>query len=74
MNKTTALQRRSEAQEDLTTAATEADKHAQRRDQWLAKAQSAGASYADLRKATGLSTSRLTQLLRRSRTNTTQEK
>lgn len=65
--KPTALKRAAAAQGRLNTAEAKATDAASERDQWVFIAQQAGASYAEIQEATGLSTARVTQVLRKVR-------
>lgn len=67
MTKAAALKRATAAQKRLDLAQKAATAQAEVRDATLAEAQTAGATYADMEQATGLSTSRVTQILRRAR-------
>lgn len=75
MTKSQALKRAADTQRRLNQAEAIATERAGDRDQAVFAAQQEGASYAELETATGLSTARITQILRRSRqtTTTTQE-
>lgn len=67
MTKPVALRRAKVAQESLNKAEHLATTKAVVRDARVAEAQGAGATYAEIREATGLSMTRLTQILRRAR-------
>lgn len=65
--KPTALKRARLHQEFLNKAEAKATEAAAERDAWVYRAQEAGATYAEIQEATGLSTARVTQVLRKVR-------
>ena len=65
--KSRALVRAAAAQRLLDRYEDKATEHAKARDERVAEAQAAGATYAEIQSATDLSTSRITQILRRAR-------
>lgn len=67
MNKSQALKRAADTQRRLNQAEAIATERAQDRDRAVYQAQVEGASYAEIQEATGLSTARITQILRRAR-------
>ena len=71
MNKTKALKRAEDTQRRLNQAEAIATERDSDRDQAVYAAQVEGASYAEIQTATGLSTARVTQILRRARTAAT---
>lgn len=74
--KSQALKRAKERQRALNAAEAAATDAAVRRDQAVYAAQQAGATYPEIQEATGLSTARVTQVLRKVRqanATTTQE-
>lgn len=70
-SKPTALKRAAAAQDRLNTAEAKATDAAADRDDWVYIAQTAGATYAEIQAATGLSTARVTQVLRKVRARAT---
>lgn len=66
-SKTNALSRATTAQRNLNNSEERATQAARVRDQAVVAAQGAGATYAEILDATGLSTTRVTQILRRHR-------
>ena len=68
-SKSKALHDAKRRQQRLNTAETEALNAATLRDTAVFDAQQAGASYAEIQEATGLSIARVTQILRRVRTS-----
>lgn len=68
-SKSKALHDAKRRQQRLNTAEAEALNAATLRDTAVFDAQQAGASYAEIQEATGLSTARVTQILRRVRTS-----
>lgn len=67
MTKAQALKKATSTQKALNTVEQKAAVAALDRDRAIYQAQQAGASYADLQEATGLSDTRVTQILRRAR-------
>lgn len=70
-SKTAALTALRQAQQRLDKAESVASTLAQARALRMAEAQEAGASYADIQAVTGLSATRVTQVLRRTRNPST---
>ena len=68
-SKSKALHDAKRRQQRLNTAETEALNAATLRNTAVFDAQQAGASYAEIQEATGLSIARVTQILRRVRTS-----
>jgi uncharacterized protein YerC len=74
--KTQALRKAATTQKALNKAEKAADDAAKARDTAVYAAQEAGATYPEIQEATGLSTARVTQVLRKvrqARATTTQE-
>lgn len=71
MTKTQALKRASASQRTLNAAEEKATHAALARDQAVYDAQTMGATYAEIQDVTGLSTARITQVLRKVRRSTT---
>lgn len=67
MTKTRALTNAAATQDRLNRDEQRATESAAKRDKAVLEAQEAGATYAEIQAATGLSTARVTQVLRRQR-------
>lgn len=68
MSKRRALTAAKNRQDALNLAEQRATEAASERDQAVYEAQTQGATYSEIQEATGLSTARVTQILRRART------
>lgn len=68
--KAQALRRAANRQKSLTRAEWEATQYAKDRDDAVRQAKDAGATYPEIAEATGLSITRVTQVLRRTKQTT----